>query len=68
MTNAGMFEEAERIEYLEKQNDFLKKKLKEANNFKIIDTLETDIGIKDWHIQKLKDEIKDLKEALEKTE
>ena len=30
MTNAGMFEDAERIEYLEKQNDFLKKKLKEA--------------------------------------
>jgi hypothetical protein len=27
-----------------------------------------DIGIKDWHIQKLKDEIKDLKDALEKTE
>ena len=68
MTNAGMFEDAERIEYLEKQNDFLKKKLREANNFKIIDTLETDIGIKDWHIQKLQDEIKELKEALEKTE
>jgi hypothetical protein len=30
--------------------------------------LETDIGIKDWHINKLKDEIKELKEALEKTE
>mgnify|MGYP003625763971 FL=1 len=68
MTNAGMFEDAERIEYLEKQNDFLKKKLREANNFKIIDTLETDIGIKDWHIKKLQDEIKELKEALEKTE
>ena len=68
MTNAGMFEDAERIEYLEKQNDFLKNKLREANNFKIIDTLETDIGIKDWHINKLQDEIKELKEALEKTE
>ena len=68
MTNAGMFEDAERIEYLEKQNDFLKKKLKESNNSKTIDTLETDIGIKDWHINKLKDEIKELKEALEKTE
>ena len=68
MTNTGMFEDAERIEYLEKQNDFLKKKLKESNNSKIIDTLETDIGIKDWHINKLKDEIKELKEALEKTE
>ena len=68
MTNAGMFEDAERIDYLEKQNNFLKKKLREANNFKIIDTLETDIGIKDWHIKKLQDEIKELKEALEKTE
>ena len=68
MTNAGMFEDAERIEYLEKQNDFLKKKLREANNFKIIDTLETDIGIKDWHIKRLQEEIKELKEALEKTE
>ena len=68
MTNAGMFEDAERIEYLEKQNDFLKNKLKESINSKTIDTLETDIGIKDWHIQKLKDEIKELKEALEKTE
>ena len=68
MTNAGMFEDAERIEYLEKQNDFLKKKLKESINSKTIDTLETDIGIKDWHINKLKEEIKELKEALEKTE
>jgi len=68
MTNAGMFEDAERIEYLEEQNKFLKKKLKEANNFKIIDVLETDIGIKDWHITRLKEEVKELKEALEKTE
>jgi predicted nucleic acid-binding Zn-ribbon protein len=68
MTNAGMFEDAERIEYLEKQNDFLKKKLKESINSKTIDTLETDIGIKDWHINKLKEEIKSLQEALEKTE
>ena len=30
MTNAGMFEDAERIEYLEKQNDFLKKKIKRS--------------------------------------
>jgi hypothetical protein len=34
MTNAGMFEDAERIEYLEEQNKFLKKKLREANNLK----------------------------------
>ncbi len=68
MTNAGMFEDAERIEYLEEQNKLLKKKLRESINAKVIDTLETDIGIKDWHIQKLQDEIKELKEALEKTE
>ena len=68
MTNAGMFEDAERIEYLEEQNKLLKKKLRESINSKIIDTLETDIGIKDLHINKLKDEIKELKEALEKTE
>jgi len=68
MTNTGMFEDAERIEYLEEQNKLLKKKLRESINAKVIDTLETDIGIKDWHIQKLKDEIKELKEALEKTE
>ena len=68
MTNAGMFEDAERIEYLEEQNKFLRNKLKEANKFKILDQLETDLGIKDWHIQKLQDEIKELKEALEKTE
>ena len=68
MTNAGMFEDAERIEYLEEQNKLLKKKLRESINAKVIDTLETDLGIKDWHINKLKDEIKELKEALEKTE
>jgi predicted nucleic acid-binding Zn-ribbon protein len=68
MTNTGMFEDAERIEYLEEQNKLLKKKLRESINSKVIDTLETDIGIKDWHINKLKDEIKELKEALEKTE
>ena len=60
--------DAERIEYLEEQNKLLKKKLRESINAKVIDTLETDIGIKDWHINKLKDEIKELKEALEKTE
>jgi hypothetical protein len=54
MTNVGMFEDAETIKYLEEQNKFLKKKLREAINSKAIDTLETDIGIKDWHIQKTK--------------
>ena len=68
MTNAGMFEDADKIEYLENQNKFLKKKLKESNLVRTLDVLETDIGIKDWHINKLKDEIKELKEALEKTE
>ena len=68
MTNTGMFEDADKIEYLENQNKLLKKKLRESINAKVIDTLETDIGIKDWHINKLKDEIKELKEALEKTE
>ena len=68
MTNTGMFEDAERIEYLENQNKLLRKKLKESNLVRTLDMLETDIGIKDWHINKLKDEIKELKEALEKTE
>ena len=35
---------------------------------KTIDVLQTDNDIKDWHIIKLKEEIKELKEALEKTE
>ena len=52
MTNTGMFEDGEEINKLKK----------------IIDTLETDIGIKDWHISTLKQEIKELQEALEKTE
>ena len=30
MTNSGMFEDAEKIEYLENQDKLLKKKLKEA--------------------------------------
>jgi chaperonin cofactor prefoldin len=52
MTNAGMFEDADKIEKLEKT----------------IDTLETQNDIKDYHINKLKEEIKGLQEALEKTE
>jgi len=35
---------------------------------KTIDVLQTDNDIKDYHITKLKEEIKELKEALEKTE
>ena len=68
MTNAGMFEDADKIEYLENQNKLLRKKLKESTLVRTLDILETDLGIKDWHINKLKDEIKELKEALEKTE
>jgi len=52
MTNAGMFEDADKIEKLEKT----------------IDTLKTQNDIKDYHINKLKEDIKELQEALEKTE
>jgi len=46
------------------------KKLKKENNQlkKTIDIIQTDNDIKDYHINKLKEEIKELKEALEKTE
>jgi len=46
------------------------KKLKKENNQlkKTIDIIQTDNDIKDYHINKLKDEIKELEEALEKTE
>ena len=52
MTNTGMFEDAEKIQRLKKT----------------IDTLETQNDIKDYHINKLKEDIKELKDALEKTE
>ena len=52
MTNTGMFEDAKKIEYLEKQ----------------IDTLETDINPNYFNSFILKQEIKELKEALEQTE
>ena len=52
MTNAGMFEDADKIEKLEKT----------------IDTLKTQNDIKNYHINKLKEDIKELQEALEKTE
>ena len=68
MTNAGMFEDAEKIEYLENQNKLLRKRLKESNMIKTIDLLETHATIKDYQIVKLRDEIKDLKDALENTE
>jgi len=41
MTNSGMFDDPEKIEYLENQNKLLKKKLKEAaSKIKRIETLE----------------------------
>ena len=41
MTNSGMFDDPEKIEYLENQNKLLKGKLKEAaSKIKRIDTLE----------------------------
>ena len=68
MTNVGMFEDADKIEYLENQNKLLRKRLKESNMIKTIDLLETHATIKDYQIVKLRDEIKDLKDALENTE
>jgi len=52
MTNAGMFEDSAEIEKLKKT----------------IDLLETHATIKDFQIQKLREQIKELQEALEKTE
>ena len=61
MTYSGIFDEVDykEVKKLKTEIDKLKK---------IIDLFETDNNIKDYHINKLKDEIKDLKEALEKTE
>ena len=67
MTNVGMFEDAEKIEYLENQNKLLKKKLKESVMIKTIDLLETHATIKDYQILKLREEVTALKEALENT-
>jgi len=68
MTHEGMFEDAEKIKYLENQNKLLKKKLKESVMIKTIDLLETHATIKDYQILKLREEVTALKEALEKTE
>jgi len=61
MTYSGIFDEVDykEVKKLKTEIDKLKK---------TIDLFETDNNIKDYHINKLKDEIKDLKEALEKTE
>ena len=69
MTNAGMFEDPEKIEYLENQNKLLKLKLKEAI-FKIkrIQGLEEhhlkNNGDLRTHITKLEKEIHTLKNVL----
>ena len=68
-----MFEEYENDIELKKLRKELKKikadKERGDNDLeKTIDVLETDLGIKDWHIKRLQDEIIELKDALEKTE
>jgi hypothetical protein len=73
MTNVGMFSEVNDSIELKKLRKELKKikadKERGDNDLeKTIDVLQTDNDIKDWHIIKLKEEIKELKEALEKTE
>ena len=67
MTNTGMFEDAEKIEYLTNQNKLLKQKLKEAvSKIKRIQTLEThhlkNNGDLRVHITKIEKENKFYKE------
>ena len=69
MTNAGMFEDPEKIEYLENQNKLLKVKLKEAiAKIKRIQGLEEhhlkNNGDLRTHITKLEKEIHTLKNVL----
>ena len=69
MTNTGMFEDADKIEYLKNQNTLLKQKLKEAvSKIKRIQGLEEihlntngDLRV---HITKLEKEIHSLKNVL----
>ncbi len=73
MTHSGIFNEYSDSIELKKLKKELKKikadKERGDNDLeKTIDVLQTDNDIKDYHITKLKDEIKELKEALEKTE
>ena len=69
MTNTGMFEDPEKIEYLTNQNTLLKQKLKEAiSKIKRIHGLE-EIHAKNngdlrVHIVKLEKEIHSLKNVL----
>ena len=69
MTNAGMFEDADKIEYLKNQNTLLKQKLKEAvSKIKRIQGLEeahlNNNGDLRVHIVKLEKEIHTLKNVL----
>ncbi len=73
MTHSGIFNEYSDSIELKKLRKELKKikadKERGDNDLeKTIDVLQTDNDIKDYHITKLKEEIKELKEALEKTE
>jgi len=69
MTNAGMFEDADKIEYLKNQNTLLKQKLKEAvSKIKRIQGLE-EIHLKNngdlrVHITKLEKQVHTLKNVL----
>jgi len=70
MTNSGMFDDPEKIEYLENQNKLLKGKLKQAaSKIKRIDTLEKhhlkNNGDLRVHITKLEKEIENLKKENE---
>ena len=69
MTNTGMFEDADKIEYLKNQNTLLKQKLKEAvSKIKRIQGLEEihlntngDLRV---HITKLEKQVHTLKNVL----
>jgi len=69
MTNAGMFEDADKIEYLKNQNTLLKQKLKEAvSKIKRIQGLEEahlkNNGDLRVHIVKLEKQVHALKNVL----
>ena len=69
MTNSGMFEDADKIEYLKNQNTLLKQKLREAvSKIKRIQGLEEahlkNNGDLRVHIVKLEKEIHTLKNVL----
>ena len=70
MTNSGMFEDPEKIEYLENQNKLLKQKLKEAvSKIKRLQGLEEhhlkNNGDLRVHVTKLEKQIYTLKKDIE---